>query len=61
MNEPLYIPALVTKLSDVNVKVPDIVGTNAITRRFCKDLANSGNEVRQITIENIGMKCVLFN
>ena len=56
MNEPLYIPALVTKVSDVNTRVPVIIGTNVI--RFCKDLANTGNEAWQSAIQSMGMNCV---
>ena len=51
MNEILYIPALVTKVSDVNTRTPVIIGTNVI--RFCKNVTNVCDEAWQNAIQNM--------
>ena len=57
MNEPLFIPALVTKVSDANARIPVIIGTNVLT--FCKDLSNVWDEAWQNAIQSMCMNtCV---
>ena len=51
MNEILYVPACVTKVSDVNTRTPVIIGTNVI--RFRKDMTNMSDEAWQNAIQNM--------
>ena len=51
MDELLYIPAFLTKVSDVNTRTPVIIGTNVI--RFCKDMTNVCDETWQNAIQNM--------
>ena len=47
----LYIPALVTKVSDANTRTHVIIGTNVI--RFCKDMTNVCDEAWKNAIQNM--------
>ena len=51
MDEILYIPALVTKVSNVNTRTLVIIGTNVI--RFCKDMTNVSDKAWQNAIKNV--------
>lgn len=57
LQEPLFVPVLVTKTSDYSSKIPVIVGTNVI--RYCKEFSDMSDSAWKSAIENLNLNCCL--